>query len=234
MNRDEKRMNKMVKSQKEDFLKTFTWIKGTNNKSVQNALASLKDLRAQIKMMEDRAYPSNQVYKIKQAAIESIKLDLIEANREELNALHNQMEQLKQYYLDDYQKNYATHSREIEAYHRRLSAMSKREIEEEAGKYLNGEFPKDIDANIIDELSIALKNNSYDGFDAVREVMAKNKYSEPWLKLDVGEYLDKGIEARNGNIGNIVAETDDGTFFALSLDTLDDFLDSEEKEAENE
>jgi len=194
----------------------------------------MKDLRSQIKMMEDRAYPSNQVYKIKQAAIESIKLDLIEANREELNTLHNQMEQLKQYYQDEYQKNYDNHSREIEAYRRRLSAMSKKEIDEEAGKYLNGQFPKDVDSNIIDELSIALKNNGYEGFDAVREVMAKNKYSEPWRQMDVGEYLDKSIEARKGNIGNIVAETDDGTFFALSLGSLDDFLDTEEKEAENE
>lgn len=219
---------------KDGFVKTMDYLKNTKSKSVQNAMASLKDLRSQIKMMEDRAYPQNQIYKIKQAAIESIKLDLIEANKKELNTLHNQMEQLKQYYHAEYQKNYATHSRELEAYKRRVSAMSKRELEQEAGRYLNGEFPKDVDSNIIDELSIALKNNNYDGFDTLREVMVKNKYSEPWLKMDVGEYLDKGIEARKGNIGNIVAETDDGLPFALSLGSLDDFLDTEEKEAENE
>jgi hypothetical protein len=219
---------------KDGFVKTMDYLKNTKSKSVQNAMASLKDLRSQIKMMEDRAYPQNQIYKIKQAAIESIKLDLIEANKQELNTLHNQMEQLKQYYHAEYQKNYATHSRELEAYKRRVSAMSKRELEKEAGRYLNGEFPKDVDANIIDELSIALKNNNYDGFDTLREVMVKNKYSEPWLKMDVGEYLDKSIEARKGNFGNIVSETDDGLPFALSLGSLDDFLDTEEKEAENE
>lgn len=222
-------------SGKDSILKTLSFIKGTNRKSTKQLVESLIDLKAQIKMMEDRGYPSDQIFKIQQAALQAIKLDLFENNKQELLDFQKQKEELRAAYKNQYDSNYLNHEREIATYKRKYASMSLKELSAEALKYIEGKYPEDIDPAIVEELAIQLKQNNYPQteFELFKKKMNDYCYDSPHLKNDLGKYLDTNENVLTQNLTNVLYERDDATVFPVTPEDILEYFDIESEGADN-
>jgi hypothetical protein len=226
--------------ERKQVLGTLGKINSSNKLSIKDTMAAITDLHQQIKMMKDRLYTDDQIYKFQTAALVGIRKGLLEQNEIELKELLDTRQKLKDYYLDDYQKNYSIHEREVSTASRRFAAMTKKELEVEANKYKLATYANElIDPNILDELAVAMKLSGVDprDFDSFRKEIKDNFYDEPWLKNDLGKYLNNQIDVLKTNLDNIVYDFEDEKGITAIPDTIEgilDYLEFTEVEDDNE
>lgn len=193
-------------------------------------LASLKHLRNELKVGKDRGVPSDQLDKIKSAALEAIANDLYEANTTERERLRGELERVKQFQEQQYTKNYESNFRKLEDCKRRYSSMSKKELEAESIKIMEHVLPSDYDPRIYEELSIQLKQNNSHNFEPFRSYLKNQNYSEPYLHTELGRELDGDLKALTNSPDALLVKTEDGRRGALSIGQVIDLLDVEEGE----
>jgi hypothetical protein len=230
----------MALKETQDIKNILQKVESTKRRSTSYALASLKELNKNIKNMEFQNYPSNQIHAYKRNALEAIKLDLIENNQKELNDLFNVKDKLRQGYEANYEKDYLKNDRKLNDYKHKLSAMAVKELAEEMGNYINGDFPIDTDSRILDELCIHAKKYEEElskqkdsellSLESFRKVMIDNKYNEPYMKDSIGKSINKNIDVLSQNVSNVVFDYDDTTLSALTIEDVNDFITMDDTE----
>jgi hypothetical protein len=220
----------MANNQRKDYGYTLDLIKNAKVKSSREAIQSISALRQTLKSLKLQGISEAQIYKVKQASYDAIKQDLLSNNLAERQALEDKLDTIKNAYERDYQKNYETHHREVDAARRRYAAMSKKELFAEADRYLRDGFPKDVDPGIIDELSINLKSNGYEMFDTMREVMIKNNYDKPYFHNEVAEDILGDLQFISTDPKYVFLKTEDGKRVNRDIADIEEFLALEDSE----
>lgn len=215
-----------------DYEKILALIKSPKIRPTLEASISLKALREQVKKMTDLGYRPEQIGKIQNLAMDAIKLDLIENNKMEVIRLESNLATIKNSWQKDYEDHYSKNARTIEDSRRRFNAMTIEELEAEADKVLSGNYTLGLPA-IYDELSIALKNSNSEKFGDLRQAIKSNNLLEPWLAEGLGKELTTDIDYLQNNLQNVVLKDVENHTSIMGIDDINDFLDFEEKEAEN-
>lgn len=215
---------------KKDVAFTMGLLNNKPNLPNRQVLASLKHLRAELKVGKDRGVPKDQLDKIKSAALEAIANDLYEANTAERERLRGELERVKQFSEQQYTKNYESNFRRLEDCKRKYASMSKKELEAESIKIMEHVLPSDYDPRIYEELSIQLKQNNSHNFEPFRSYLKNQNYAEPHLHSELGKELDADLRALIYSPNALLVKTEDGRRGALSIEQVIDLLDVEEGE----
>lgn len=219
--------NKMSRMQSKDVQFMLNLIKNPKYKSSKEAIQSLSALRESLKALKLQGIPDTQIFKVKLAAQDAIYADLLTNNALEKAELEKKLNTIKNAYEKDYEKNYETNSRRIEAYKRKINAMTNEELFREAAKvhvsdplaYLPGE---------LDELSITVKTNIPDKLLELRDVIKDNNLNEPYLHNDIARDIVGDLEYLNNNSKGILIKTEDGRRMMLGLDEINEYIDFED------
>lgn len=173
---------------KDNFLKTIEWVKSTKSPATQNALASLQALRSGLRSLKDQGASKGQIDKVRFESLEALKKDILSINQQEREKIKGKLNQLGEYWNNNYQNNIIQNERTVRDYERKISAMSAKELQAEVTNVYEGKYAG-RDPLIIDTLSAAVKKELYTDHVSLREHLAKARYTEPWLASTEGKAL---------------------------------------------
>jgi hypothetical protein len=225
-------MKKKENKMQDDFKAVLKYLNEAKSHPAREAVSAIKALRSQVKKMNDLGYRKEQINKIQNLAMEAIKLDLLENNATELDNLKGSLALIENAWKRDYENNYSKHSRTIEEASRRYAAMNKDELVAEVDKVLMGNYPEL--PQVLDELSIAVKQESDDKYQDLRAAIKARNLDKPWMNCDLSQDINNDISILESNKSAVLFKDENNKTFGLNIDMVDDFLSQEEKEAENE
>ena len=157
---------------------------------VRTLLQQVDSLNAVLASREYRGSDAATRLRLKQDALNAIKLDLKINLQEERDRIGKQLEKEAERYKQEYEREFSLHDFRIRNYERKFKAMSNAELEETVTKYVASPFSAlPDDPHVVDALGLALAERGLPELQVLREAAKKAKYDEPHLRTAVGSEL---------------------------------------------
>jgi len=188
---------------------------------VRTLLQQIDSLNAVLASREYRGSAPQDRLRLKQDALNAIKLDLKINLQEERERIEKQLEKEKQRYEAEYEREYSLHDFRIRNYERKFRAMSNAELEETVTAYVASPFSAlPDDPHVVDALGLALAEHNLPELQVLCEAAKKAKYDEPHLRTPVGSELMQQYQLHmQPNDGDFLIEVE-GKPIAVSLSDL--------------
>jgi len=188
---------------------------------VRTLLQQIDSLNAVLASREYRGSSSQDRLRLKQDALNAIKLDLKINLQEERERIEKQLEKEKQRYEQEYEREYNLHDFRIKNAERKFRSMSNNELEETVTRYVASPFEAmPDDPHVIDALGLALAERNLPELQVLREAAKKAQYEEPYIRTSTGKELQHQLELHmQPNDGDFLIEVE-GKPVAVNISDL--------------
>lgn len=159
---------------------------GARTVAAKNAIRQVDELKSIITTMREQRQRPEYIKEIEEQGLHAIKKDLLNNSKTELERINNRIASLEKEYS---KKLKATDRSQLELINTRYRAMSDKELDAEAMKYIS--FPQGNDPLQMDYLSAELHARGNDKHSILRDKLVKADYLRPFLHTDEGKALQR-------------------------------------------
>jgi hypothetical protein len=188
---------------------------------VRTLLQQVDSLNAVLASREYRGSDAATRLRLKQDALNAIKLDLKINLQEERERIGKQLEKESERYEAEYLREYSLHDFNIRNAERRFRSMSNAELENLVTAYVAEPFSAlPDDPHVVDALGLALAERGLPELQVLRETAKKAQYDMPHLRTPIGSELMKQYQLHmQPSDGDFLIEVE-GKPVAVSLSDL--------------
>jgi predicted nuclease with TOPRIM domain len=159
---------------------------GSKTVTAKNAIRQVDELKSIIAQMREQKQRPEYINEIEAQGLHSIKMDALTNSKMELERINNRIAQLEKEYS---KKLKETDRSQLELINTRYRAMSDKELDAEAMKYISK--PQGNDPLQMDYLSAELHARGNDKHSILRDKLVQADYLRPYLFSDEGKALVK-------------------------------------------
>lgn len=188
---------------------------------IRTLVQQVDGLNAVLASREYRGSDAATRLRLKQDALNAIRLDLKINLQEERERIEKQLEKEKQRYEQEYEREYNLHDFRIKNAERKFRSMSNSELENLVTNYVASPFEAlPDDPHVIDALGLALAERGLPELQVLRETAKKARYDQPHLRTPVGSELMRQYQLHEQpSDGDFLIEVE-GKPVAVSLSDL--------------
>ena len=159
---------------------------GSKTVTAKNVIRQVDELKSIIATMREQRQRPEYINEIEAQGLYAIRKDALNSSKAEMERINNRIAQLEK----DYSKKLKETDRsQLELINTRYRAMSDKELDAEAMKYIS--FPQGNDPLQMDYLSAELHARGNDKHILLREKLVQADYLRPFLHTDEGKALQK-------------------------------------------
>jgi hypothetical protein len=201
--------------------------RAARSKAARTALAGAVALRDALATAKDRGARSDQVDRLRRAALDALMADVSSARRADAARLEIEIATVRANFRKEYDRHRAEREVEIRTAELRHKAMSEREVRAEAAAILDGSRTGQ-DPRILDSFSAALKAVDPKLHETLRGKLVQGRYDDPAVTTGIGKQLFDDLEHANKTHGGGISLRDEkGRRFVISITDLLDALEVE-------
>jgi len=159
---------------------------GSKTVTAKNVIRQVDELKSIIATMREQKQRPEYINEMELQGLHSIKMDLLSNSKKELERINTRLAQIEKEYN---KKQKETDRSQLELINTRYRAMSDKELNAEAMKYIS--MPSGNDPLQMDYLSAELHARGNDKHVLLREKLVQADYLRPYLFSDEGKALLK-------------------------------------------